>query len=516
MPDLLLRLARRYARKAFRALVVALCVLVVVFWVRSYRGGDLLVWWSHPKFAQVGANDGLISFRAGVFESAPPQEGWRGSFWPFGGVDGYTLNLWPGSIAGFDYDHDLIYTAAGKVEIYGIVAPYWALMLVAGAMPVLWIRRWRRRTRFVGEYACMGCGYDLRESNERCPECGRPALKEIPQEELYVGALQVRSPVGCFVWSVCFFQLLVIYGQYNRGWYRTGGDPIVLMAIWGAVWLYLSLGLLLGWKKQLRMTASGLHFGRQFWKWAQIAKLSGWRIFGHLMLIAWIRGGRGMAWPVPLPATPWLTAGALNRLRSRLAEHVNVSLAGTTVPAEGNSAIDENATGTPAGDEGTVYYSGVVSLRAVLSGALGVLVPFVGLMVFRQWKLERYSGVDAQLAAELAIGIAVFIVLILGFFMALHIESKVAITSGGVMRGECFWPWSQVQSVVGKKGGMFRGARFEVVAAAEGKVQIIHLRGDRLVAGDINTVLMRLRERITPLHSHVKIGSPIAAADGGS
>ncbi len=34
--------------------------------------------------------------------------------------------------------------------------------------------RWSTRRPRVGADVCPGCGYDLRASAERCPECGRP------------------------------------------------------------------------------------------------------------------------------------------------------------------------------------------------------------------------------------------------------------------------------------------------------------------------------------------------------
>ena len=53
--------------------------------------------------------------------------------------------------------------------------PYWAAAVASGLLPGLWA--WRRsrtrRTRALGH--CTACGYDLRASPDRCPECGAPA-----------------------------------------------------------------------------------------------------------------------------------------------------------------------------------------------------------------------------------------------------------------------------------------------------------------------------------------------------
>ena len=63
-----------------------------------------------------------------------------------------------------------------------VVVPYWSLLAATALPPLLWLGVRSRRTLLLRRRKrlglCVRCGYDLRASPGRCPECGTPAPRE--------------------------------------------------------------------------------------------------------------------------------------------------------------------------------------------------------------------------------------------------------------------------------------------------------------------------------------------------
>jgi len=58
----------------------------------------------------------------------------------------------------------------GRLSLIGV--PLWFLLLVFSAPPALWMRNYLQSRRALRVGHCRVCGYDLRASSDRCPECG--------------------------------------------------------------------------------------------------------------------------------------------------------------------------------------------------------------------------------------------------------------------------------------------------------------------------------------------------------
>jgi hypothetical protein len=56
--------------------------------------------------------------------------------------------------------------------------PYWFLVTITAVLPGVWAVGGQQRRRRLRRGLCRCCGYDLRATPGRCPECGAVAGKE--------------------------------------------------------------------------------------------------------------------------------------------------------------------------------------------------------------------------------------------------------------------------------------------------------------------------------------------------
>jgi hypothetical protein len=61
----------------------------------------------------------------------------------------------------------------------GVGVPDLVIMVACAVLPGWWVVRWRRRRRASRAGLCPACGYDLRATPERCPECGRVVRQSV-------------------------------------------------------------------------------------------------------------------------------------------------------------------------------------------------------------------------------------------------------------------------------------------------------------------------------------------------
>ena len=62
------------------------------------------------------------------------------------------------------------YTAPTHSSIY---FPYWFACVLTGPLPAYWLHQNRRSVRWAKAGLCPSCGYDIRVTPDRCPECGK-------------------------------------------------------------------------------------------------------------------------------------------------------------------------------------------------------------------------------------------------------------------------------------------------------------------------------------------------------
>jgi hypothetical protein len=158
------------------AVSLVLCVSAVFLWISSYRygaraeritpqrgmavgtfvGGFYLASWPNPIVSQTRLTFSTcrwdVPYRSAdgmsVIVSSPPDVSWRK--------------------LGFGVVSDTV----GR----SVFVPFWFVACVLAVPPVVAARRSIRLRRRRRHDQCAKCGYDMRATPERCPECGTAAL----------------------------------------------------------------------------------------------------------------------------------------------------------------------------------------------------------------------------------------------------------------------------------------------------------------------------------------------------
>ena len=142
------------------------CMAVRSYWVDErvacrvpYRGNH-----GYSELEAISGESGLLLLQIISYETASLPAG----------EAGVKYELYPLDLKGagaFGWNHG---GRAGQYWFWLVYMPYWMPITAAAVLPAAWFVTYRFGTsrRRLKQGLCLHCGYDLRASKERCPECG--------------------------------------------------------------------------------------------------------------------------------------------------------------------------------------------------------------------------------------------------------------------------------------------------------------------------------------------------------
>ena len=169
------------------ALLLALLLFLAFAWMRSYVPASLQMFSANGKW--------YLFFCEGYVQNLDPDSEYYfvGKSMVLRGVS-FSRPPTQRERLGFEWTTGALWQrtedrASRSAEFTLIGLPYWFLILIP-LPPLAWLlwRRRRLRQRRAGG-RCLSCGYDLRGSDDRCPECGTP----IPSDQPRAAAGAMRS-----------------------------------------------------------------------------------------------------------------------------------------------------------------------------------------------------------------------------------------------------------------------------------------------------------------------------------
>jgi hypothetical protein len=187
-------------------LSLPLCAAIALLWVRSYWVGDN--WFRDAygldsgrvfhKALFIRSSGGGLALARRVYTNSDPGlvAAWRRTrfaglpltwrtdpsvAYPAGGPLLPTLSWWTRS--GFGLSIERAKSSGYFSESgFALVVPDWSLLIATALLPFAWLTRLgmvARRKAMEGR--CRRCGYDLRATPDRCPECGTQVARRARQ-----------------------------------------------------------------------------------------------------------------------------------------------------------------------------------------------------------------------------------------------------------------------------------------------------------------------------------------------
>jgi hypothetical protein len=173
-------------------LSLLLYAAMVVLWVRSYWFVDAVVWRGSSmqsgdvvyRTLELSSCEGgaCLYGSRGIVESTFPQSSRQWHRWPLERVS-HAVGEYEQTVRYFDMPTSAhpfgFQVAVGSTggrwprSFFTIALPFWFLSALLGALPAVSLVHKLRQSRRSRRGLCRSCGYDLRGSTDRCPECGR-------------------------------------------------------------------------------------------------------------------------------------------------------------------------------------------------------------------------------------------------------------------------------------------------------------------------------------------------------
>lgn len=170
---------RRRLFTLLAALSLVMFAAVTALWIRSHYRSDSVYYSTPHAMYQLESVSGVLVTGQSSWRSLDEKSEWH--FYS----DPATTDVpffWEGhpvltrfGFARSDWYWRMDWADAGR----WFMAPVWFLMTAFGVLPLFWLIRTIRLAWSKRRGCCPGCGYDLRATPNRCPECGTPARTEV-------------------------------------------------------------------------------------------------------------------------------------------------------------------------------------------------------------------------------------------------------------------------------------------------------------------------------------------------